>query len=257
MEKTVRVLWSDLALELGRAAMKAVKTHHVPGVQITGGVSRFDYQAAATDQKGRSLPSELADEDLQWYIYDDLNNPFMDGPLSDDYDAVVSFDCTDVFDDVLERALWMSVPLVVGTALTTGQIMSLRSASERIPVFYDVNYRSGLKQLADRAASLSQSQRMPDLVETLYEGKSSPSEIGKMLQRRILRASGQLINIESRHWYPKESFVCDWSFPETNLHYQTAGCEDLAVDVLKIAKVLVTKPARGEFYNLDTIWTDL
>ena len=52
------------------------------------------------------------------------------------------------------------------------------------------------------------------------------------------------------------NLVCDWRIGD--LHCRTVGFDELAHDVLEIAKVMKKKPVKkGELYDLDELWDDL
>lgn len=269
----VRVLCSGLTGETGRALMERTHAKLVPGIEITGGISRKDHHGVVMTARESDGTISVADyTGVWWYTYDRLDSVLEEHPEGDDYDVLVAFDHAEVFDKVLRCALRMALPLVIGTTgLSSEQEAALMSASKRIPIFRGDNLRFEAKRFADRIMEVPKDEKLPDLIEILYEGHPAPSGIGKMLQRRIREARGQRIEIDSRHWYPRESRICNWYFPNTELQYELAGpdkvevnplCskvrrDDLALDVLKITKVMATKPAIGELYNLEMIWSDL
>lgn len=64
------------------------------------------------------------------------------------------------------------------------------------------------------------------------------------------------IEVDSRATLSKEQLVCDWRIGD--LHCQTFGFDELAHNVLEIAKVMTKKPVKfGAFYDLDEIWDEL
>lgn len=75
-------------------------------------------------------------------------------------------------------------------------------------------------------------------------------------------AAGKTIEVRSSADLPKKDLPCEWRLAvgdnKNALAYRVTGFEELAHDVLEIAKVMAKKPLRpGEFYDLDGIWDDL
>ncbi len=271
----VRILWSGLTGRTGREAMEQVK--EMSGIKIVAGISRFDYDGAAlrieemqSDADGLH-PSREHDfgEVKKWYLYQDIANPLKGVP--EDFDAMVDFSNIEVFDQVVECAVRARKPLICGTfGLSDRQIASLYDATNHIPVFRGGNFRFKVKKFIDEAVELAiREEGRLDLYEEFYKGKSLPSEISRVLQRRIMETTGRTVEVHSADDYGYMNLICNWEFQvhreesptntfQEKVHCRTIGFDELAHDVLEIAKVMAKKPVKkGEFYDLDEIWDDI
>ncbi len=119
------------------------------------------------------------------------------------------------------------------------------------------NFRFKVKKFIDEAVKLAMATPGNlTLYENFYEGKSLPSETSKVIQRRISEATGKNIGVRSSATLGRKNLVCDWKIGD--LHCRTVGFDELAHDVLEIAKVMAKKPVKkGELYDLDELWDDL
>ena len=140
----------------------------------------------------------------------------------------------------------------------------LYDATNRIPVFRGGNFRFKVKKFIDEVVELAKTQNGNfTLYENFYEGKSLPSETSRVIRRRIFEATGKTIWVYSSANLPKKDLPCDWRIDlgtelRNSLHCRTVGFDELAHDVLEIAKVMANKPVKkGELYDLDEIWEDL
>lgn len=173
-------------------------------------------------------------------------------------DVIVDFSSPEVFDEVLEVAIRTGKPLVSGTSgLSNRQMATLYDATNRIPIFRGGNFRFKVKRFIDEAVELAMTTSGSlRLCENFYEGKSLPSETSRVVQQRIFEATGRRIGVDSSATLSRSDLVCDWRIGD--LHCRTVGFDELAHDVLEIAKVMAKKPAKkGEFYDLDELWDDL
>lgn len=261
--ETTRILWSGLTGRTGREALG--QQAKINGVEIVGGVSRkpmsdplfksivnlkFANHADASDYL-RPINAEL-----QWYTYADIIKPFKG--VFTDYDIVVDFSHPDVFDKVLELAIRTGKPLISGTSgLSNRQMATLYDATNRIPIFRGGNFRFKVKKFIDEAVELAKTASGSlRLCENFYEGKSLPSETSRVVQQRIFEATGRRIGVDSSATLDKTNLPCDWRIGD--LHCRTVGFDELAHDVLEIAKVMAKKPVKkGGFYDLDELWDDL
>ncbi len=179
--------------------------------------------------------------------------------------VLVVFSHQSVFEKIVELAVRTNVPLISGTSgLSDRQMAMLYDATNRIPVFRGGNFRFRVKKFIDGAVKLAFSAQDLVLREKFYAGKSLPSETGRVIRRRIHEATGKNIEIFSKCPYLKESLICEWMLDgdgpglKKGLACKVFGFDELAHDVLEIAKVMATKPVKkGEFYDLDEIWDEL
>lgn len=248
MEKT-RILWSGLTGRTGREAVEQLP--NIDDVEIPAGMSR---------QVPDVNPSEKF-ETVQWLRYG--TGMFgLYGLIQMakrlELDVIVDFSHPNVFDKVVELAIRTEKPLISGTSgLSNRQMAMLYDATNRIPVFRGGNFRFKVKKFIDEAVKLAMTTPGNlTLYENFYEGKSLPSETSRVIQRRISDATGKTIGVHSSATLDKADLPCDWKIGDLNCH--TVGFDELAHDVLEIAKVMKNKPIKkGEFYDLDEIWDDI
>lgn len=254
--ETTRILWSGLTGRTGREAIR--EQANVNGLEIAGGLTRKLTGAMDVRLNGT--------ENIQWYLYDWLKSPLtMAKNIPNDFDVVVDFSNSSVFEQVVELAVHMNVPLISGTSgLDDRQMAMLYDTTNHIPVFRGGNFRFKVKKFIDEAVVVAANTHGSiTLFENFYEGKSLPSETSKVVRRRILEATGKTIAVDSRSELPKENLPCDWRLDlgtelRNSLHCHTVGFDELAHDVLEIAKVMTHKPIqKGKFYDLDSIWDEL
>jgi len=271
----VRIIWSGLTGRTGREAIEQVKT--IDGVEIVAGISRFDYDGTGlkidemeSDADGL-YPSKQHDFGSigKWYRYENIANPLKELPKV--FDAMVDFSNAEVFDQVLECAFRARKPLIIGTSgLSDRQIASLYDATNFIPVFRGGNFRFEVKRFIDEAVELAKKEKgQLDLYENFYKGKTLPSEAAKVLRRKIREATGRTVEIHSADNYDRNNWINDWelqvhrrvsptAMSQGKVHCRVIGFDELAHDVLEIAKVMAGKPIRkGKFYDLDEIWDDI
>lgn len=272
----VRILWSGLTGRTGREAMEQVK--EVPGVEIVAGLSRLPYSDGNIEVDGitqnadgtSTLKTRFLDAP-KWYQYSGLSIVNGKKPGKGDFDVMVDFSHPDVFEEAVELAVRTNVPLISGTSgLDDRQMAMLYDATNRIPVFRGVIFRFKVKKFIDEAVELAiREEGRLDLYEEFYKGKSLPSETSRVLQRRIMEATGRTVEVHSADDYGYMNLICNWEFQvhreesptntfQEKVHCRTIGFDELAHDVLEIAKVIAKKPVKkGEFYDLDEIWDDI
>ncbi len=262
MNETTRILWSGLT---GRTGMEAIQiAKDMTDVDIVAGMSRRN-MAEVLDINGERF------ERVKWYQYSWLSEHWVAKPGCDDCDVLVDFSHPSVFDKVLDLAVHMHVPLISGTSgLSDYQMAALRDATKCIPIFRGGNFRFKVKKFIDEAVELAQQERGKlDLYENFYKGKSLPSETAKVIQRKIMEATGRTVTVHSSDTFGAGNLICDWEFQvhrrlsptamdQKKAHCRTIGFDELAHDVLEIAKAMKNKPIKkGEFYDLDEIWDDI
>ncbi len=250
--ETTRILWSGLTGSIGFEAIKAAQD--MADVDIVMGLSRRD-MSGIIDINGEKF------EGVNWAKYE--TGMFglyglVELTKQAEIDAIVDFSHPDVFDKVLELAIRTNKPLISGTSgLSKRQMASLYDATNRIPIFRGGNFRFKVKKFIDEAVKLAMTTPGNlTLYENFYKGKSLPSETSKVIQRRIIEATGKNIGVSSSATLDKTDLPCDWRIGD--LHCRTVGFDELAHDVLEIAKVMTKKPVKkGELYDLDELWDDL
>lgn len=271
-----RILWSGLTGRTGREAMEQVK--EVSGIEIVAGLSRLPYSdgnikvdGITQNMDGTSTLKTRFMDTPKWYQYAELSIMGKKKPSKGDFDVMVDFSHPDVFEEVVELAVRTNVPLISGTSgLDDRQMAMLYDATNRIPVFRGGNFRFKVKKLIDEAVELAMREEgRLDLYENFYKGKSLPSETSRVLQRRIMEATGRTVTVHSADDFGYNNLICDWEFQvhreesptntfQEKVHCRTIGFDELAHDVLEIAKVMAKKPVKkGEFYDLDEIWDDI
>ena len=221
MEK-VKILWSGITGRTGREAIELAKNSDT--VEITAGLSRSN---------------------TNYYNYDELDR------IKEDFDVIVDFSHKDSFDKVLEFALKVKKPIVIGTAgLTEKQMKRFEEASNIIPVFRGGNFRFDVKKFIDEVVEYAKKSEKEsfDLIETHYKTKKVPSETAKVVAKRVLDETGKKVNINSYLEY--DELINDWKVD--NLECRVVGFKELAENVLEIAKMMKDKTPSG-VYDLDRL----
>lgn len=222
MEK-VKILWSGITGRTGKEAEAIAQNSDT--VEIVAGLSRGNGN---------------------YYSYDDLEN------IPVDFDVIVDFSHKDSFDRVLEYALRVRKPIVIGTAgLTEEQKRRFEEASKVIPVFRGGNFRFEVKKFIDGVVAYAkQSEKQSfDLIETHYKTKKVPSETAKVIAKRVLDETGKTVNINSYLEY--DELINDWKVD--NLECRVIGFKELAENVLEIARMMKVKTPSG-VYDLDRLF---
>ena len=221
MEK-VKILWSGITGRTGREAIEIAKNSDT--VEIVAGLSRSN---------------------TNYYNYDELDN------IKEDFDVIVDFSHKDSFDKVLDFALKVKKPIVIGTAgLTEEQMKRFEEASKIIPVFRGGNFRFDVKKFIDEVVEYARKSEKEsfDLIETHYKTKKVPSETAKVVAKRVLEETGKKVNIKSFLEY--DELINDWKIDD--LHCRVIGFKELAENVLEIAKMMKGKTSSG-VYDLDRL----
>lgn len=221
MEK-VKILWSGITGRTGREAIEIAKNSDT--VEIVAGLSRSN---------------------TNYYNYDELDN------IKEDFDVIVDFSHKDSFDKVLDFALKVKKPIVIGTAgLTEEQMRRFEEASKIIPVFRGGNFRFDVKKFIDEVVEYAKKSEKEsfDLIETHYKTKKVPSETAKVVAKRVLEETGKQVNIKSFLEY--DELINDWKIDD--LHCRVIGFKELAENVLEIARMMKEKTPSG-VYDLDRL----
>ena len=221
MEK-VKILWSGITGRTGREAIEIAKNSDT--VEIVAGLSRSN---------------------TNYYNYDELDK------IKEDFDIIVEFSHKDSFDKVLDFALKVKKPIVIGTAgLTEEQMKRFEEASNIIPVFRGGNFRFDVKKFIDEVVEYAKKSEKEsfDLIETHWKTKKVPSETAKVVAKRVLEETGKQVNIKSFLEY--DELINDWKIDD--LHCRVIGFKELAENVLEIAKMMKEKTPSG-VYDLDRL----
>ncbi len=221
MEK-VKILWSGITGRTGREAIEIAKDSDT--VEIVAGLSRSN---------------------TNYYNYDELDK------IKEDFDIIVEFSHKDSFDKVLDFALKVKKPIVIGTAgLTEEQMKRFEEASNIIPVFRGGNFRFDVKKFIDEVVEYARKSEKEsfDLIETHWKTKKVPSETAKVVAKRVLEETGKQVNIKSFLEY--DELINDWKIDD--LHCRVIGFKELAENVLEIAKMMKGKTSSG-VYDLDRL----
>lgn len=221
MEK-VKILWSGITGRTGREAIALAKDSDT--VEIVAGLSRSN---------------------TNYYSYDELDK------IKEDFDVIVEFSHKDSFDKVLDFALKVKKPIVIGTAgLTEEQMKRFEEASKIIPVFRGGNFRFDVKKFIDEVVEYAKKSEKEsfDLIETHYKTKKVPSETAKVVAKRVLEETGKQVNIKSFLEY--DELINDWKIDD--LRCRVIGFKELAENVLEIARMMKGKTSSG-VYDLDRL----
>lgn len=221
MEK-VKILWSGITGRTGREAIEIAKNSDT--VEIVVGLSRSN---------------------TNYYNYDEIDK------IKEDFDIIVEFSHKDSFDKVLDFALKVKKPIIIGTAgLTEEQMKRFEEASNIIPVFRGGNFRFDVKKFIDEVVEYAKKSEKEsfDLIETHWKTKKVPSETAKVAAKRVLEETGKQVNIKSFLEY--DELINDWKIDD--LHCRVIGFKELAENVLEIARMMKEKTPSG-VYDLDRL----
>lgn len=223
--KKVNILWSGITGRTGKEAKKIAEKSN--SVEIVAGVCRSDNN---------------------FCNYDNLDD------INVDFDVIVDFSHKDSFDKVLNYALKVKKPIIIGTAgLTDEQMKAFENASNMIPVFRGGNFRFNVKNFIDDVVSYAKTcdKEKLELIETHYKTKKVPSETAKVIAKRVLDETGKEMEIKSFLEY--DELINDWKVDD--LHCRVVGFKELAEDVLEIAIMMKDKKPAG-IYDLDRLFRE-
>ena len=220
--RKLKILWSGITGRTGKEAIELTKNCNT--VEIVAGLSR---------------------NNKNYYNYDELDN------IKKDFDIIIDFSHKDCFDKVLDFAIKVKKPIVIGTAgLTEEQTKRLEEASNIIPIFRGGNFRFDVKKFIDEVVEYAKKSEKEsfDLIETYYKTKKVPSETAKVVAKRVLDETGKKVNINSYLEY--DELINDWKVD--NFECRVVGFKELAENVLEIAKMMKDKEPSG-VYDLDRL----
>lgn len=222
MANQVRILWSGITGRTGKEAYEIAKNSDQ--VKIVAGICRSN---------------------SNFYNYDQLDD------IKEEYDIIVDFSHKDSFYKMLDFALKVKKPIIIGTSgLDDDQLKAFEEASHIIPVFRGGNFRFEVKKFIDSVVEYAKTTDKDtlELIETHYKTKKIPSETAKVVAKRVLDETGKVVEIKSFLEY--DELINDWKVDD--LHCRVVGFKELAEDVLKIATMMKDKPADG-LYDLDRL----
>ena len=218
----VRILWSGITGRTGKKACELVKENNE--VSIVAGVCRSD---------------------SNFYNYEELDN------IKEEFDVIVDFSHKDSFDKVLNYALKVKKPIIIGTSkLSEEQIKAIQDAANIIPVFRGGNFQFEVKKFIDDVLEYSKVHDGDlELIETHYKTKKVvPSETAKTVAKKVFDATGKEVTIKSFLEY--DELINDYKLD--HLHCRVIGFDNLARDVLKIAVLMKDRKPSG-VYDLDRL----
>ena len=218
----VKILWSGITGRTGQEALKVIKDNNM--AEIVAGICRSD---------------------SNYYNYDNLND------VKQEFDVIVDFSHKDSFDQILNYAIKMNKPLIIGTAgLTEEQMKAFEDASNIIPIFRGGNFRFDVKNFIDEVVEYAKTcDDRIELIETHYKTKKVPSETAKVVAKKVLDETGKKVEIKSFLEY--DELINDWRVAD--LHCRVCGFKELAEDVIKIAVMMKDKKPNG-VYDLDRLF---
>lgn len=221
----VKVLWSGITGRTGKEALEIAEVSD--SVEIVAGICRSDNN---------------------FYNYDELDS------IKEDFDVIVDFSHKDSFNKILDFALKVKKPIIIGTTgLTDEQTKAFEEASNVIPVFRGGNFRFAVKKFIDDVVEYAKNceEEKIELVETHYKTKKVPSETAKVVAKRVLNETGKKVNIKSLLEYDEP--INDWRVADLNC--RVIGFKELANDVLNIAVMMKNKIPNG-VYDLDRLFRE-
>lgn len=220
----VKILWSGITGRTGEEALKVIKDNNM--AEIVAGICRSD---------------------SNYYNYEQLEN------IKEEFDVIVDFSHKDSFDKILNYAIKMNKPLIIGTAgLTEEQMKAFEEASNIIPIFRGGNFRFDVKNFIDEVVEYAKTcDDRIELIETHYKTKKVPSETAKVVAKKVLDETGKKVEIKSFLEY--DELINDWRVAD--LHCRVCGFKELAEDVIKIAIMMKDKKTNG-VYDLDRLFRE-
>lgn len=222
MNNKVRILWSGITGRTGKEALEIAKQNDQ--LEIVAGICR---------------------NNSDFYNYDQLDE------IKEEFDVIVDFSHKDSFYKMLNFALKVKKPIIIGTSgLDEEQVHAYEEASKIIAVFRGGNFRYKVKEFIDSVVEYAKQTKDSEieLVETHYKTKKIPSETAKVVAKRVLDETGKIVNIKSFLEY--DDLINDYRVGK--LHCRVIGFKELAEDVLKIAIIMKDKEPDG-IYDLDRL----
>ena len=223
--ENVKILWSGITGKTANEVLKIAKDN--ASIQIVAGICR---------------------NNGNYYNYNELDN------IKEEFDVIIDFSHKDSFDKVLEYALKVKKPIIIGTAgLSDEQMKKMQDAANIIPIFRGGNFRFEVKEFIDKILEYAKTRNDEIvLVENHYITVPIPSQTAKVIANRILNETGRKIKIQSSQ--QSEENTNEWCV--NNIQYKcTAYDEKLAKDIVKIAIIMKNKKANG-IYDLDRLFKE-
>lgn len=168
--ENVKILWSGITGKTANEVLKIAKDN--ASIQIVAGICR---------------------NNGNYYNYNELDN------IKEDFDVIIDFSHKDSFDKVLEYALKVKKPIIIGTAgLSDEQMKKMQDAANIIPIFRGGNFRFEVKEFIDKIVEYAKTRNDEIvLVEKHYITVPIPSQTAKVIANRILNETGRKIKIQS------------------------------------------------------------
>ena len=237
--------------KMGRAVTKAAAES--PDVRIAAG-----YDINTTQAGGYSVYADFSE-------------------IKEEIDAVIDFSNPAVFDGLMEYAEEKGIPVIIcTTGLSAEQNQKLKSASEKIPVFFSANMSIGVNLMIDlvsRAAKILESNFDIEIIEKHHNQKiDAPS--GTALA--IADAISESVSYNPEYTYDRHSVRRKRDKNEIGIHavrggtivgehsvifagtdevleikHQANSKEIFAVGAVKAAKFIVGKP--NGMYNMSDV----
>lgn len=221
----VKILWSGITGRTGKEALKVIENNDL--AEIVAGICRSD---------------------SNYYNYEQLND------IKEEFDVIVDFSHKDSFDKILNYAIKMNKPLIIGTAgITEEQIKAFEEASNIIPIFRGGNFRFEVKEFIDQIVEYAKnSDNEITLIEEHYVTVPIPSQTAKVISKRILEETGKEIKILSSQQRDEDTNY--WCVDDIQYKCK-AYDEKLANNIIKIAIMMKDKKPNG-VYDLDRLFRE-
>ncbi len=246
----VKILWCGLDRKLGLAACQQSKS--MDDVKIVGGIKH----GLMSFSDATALMEST--DDIQWFYFNNLGAMRINAVDMDKVNMIINFSNPSQFTEIIGLAARFNKPLVTNaTGLSSRQLAMLYDLSTQVPIFQGGIVSMGAKRFIDEAEKVAcKNPREYTLYENFYQGKSMPSALSAELGKRILKATGSELMVKSNVTLDPHKMICEWKFDE--LQYCTVGFDELAHDILRIAKIMAEKRViRHYIYDIDSIWDDL
>lgn len=272
MGDPTRIVWAELGEPIGRRAV----IQGDADVQFVAALTRHNYrcgnfitlQAMIAEAYWPSESRKAEIERIEWRNFSEL------GALEkfeSDFDVIVNHSANGIFfDQMLEFAVRMRKPFVcTAEKLTDQQIESLRDATDNIPVFYTDSCRFKVKNFIEKAVALvgNDGGRIQLYVDASV-GNSYATKITREIQWAITRDTGRDIEVYSsanlvegdlsiKLELQKHSQLSLHTKRQERLSCTITDGDELAHDILEVAKIMKAQPMRIGFYTLDLLWDQI
>lgn len=220
----INILWSGITGKTGRLAQELSKENDF--ATIIAGISNTN---------------------TNYYNYDELDS------IKEEFDVIVDFSHEDNLDKLLQFAIKVKKPLIIGTYIKSeSYINMIEEASKVIPIFKGGNFRFNVKNFIDNVVEYAKtSENEITLVETHYKTKKVPSQTALEVKEKVLKETGKQIIIESKLEYDER--INDWRVE--NLHCRVQGINELVPDIFKISSKMSNDLEPG-IYDLNKLFDE-